>query len=161
MAKQLYEIQTNLGNIIVELFAIVAPNASYNFAALASSHYYKDSSFHRVIPGFMIQGGELKDKSFVSVWGGPFADECRPDIVFDRPGILAMANSGPNSNGTQFFITLAPCQWLNGKHTIFGRVIKGMDVVHSIANSPKDKNDKPNVPVIVTEIREFREQPGI
>ena len=156
MAKVQYEIVTNLGNIVVELFVAVAPNATYNFAALASSHYYAGSSFHRVIPGFMIQGGELADKSFMSVWGGPFEDECSPDIVFDRPGILAMANSGPNTNGTQFFITLAPCQWLNGKHTIFGRVVKGMDVVQSIANSPRDRSDKPNVPVRVMEINEYK-----
>lgn len=157
MAKIQYDIQTNLGNIVVELFVAVAPNATYNFAALSSSHYYKGSGFHRVIPNFMIQGGILLDTSFLSVWGGPFADEFRPDICFDRPGILAMANSGPNTNGTQFFITLAPCMHLTGKHTIFGRVVKGMDIVHSIANSPRDRSDKPNVPVEFIDIVEFRE----
>jgi peptidyl-prolyl cis-trans isomerase A (cyclophilin A) len=110
---------------------------------------YDGTIFHRVIPNFMIQGGDPQGTGR----GGPgyqFQDECPPDgPAFDRPGLLAMANSGPNTNGSQFFVTVAPTAWLTGKHTIFGEVVEGMDVVEAISTVDRDRQDRPRDDVVI------------
>ncbi len=128
-------IETNKGNFEVTLFPDVAPKACENFIGLAKKDKYNGVKFHRVIPQFMIQGGDFENNNGTggkSIWGRSFEDECSAAVKFDRPGLLAMANSGPGTNGSQFFITTAPTTWLQGKHTIFGEVTKGMDVIKAI-----------------------------
>lgn len=119
------------GEFTVELFADKAPLTVNNFVFLARDGYYDGTTFHRVLEGFMAQGGDPTGTG----GGGPgyrFEDEINDDLKFDKEGILAMANSGPNTNGSQFFITYAPTPWLDGLHTIFGQVIEGMDVVKGL-----------------------------
>lgn len=127
-------IETNLGNIEVKLFNDLAPKACENFLGLAQKNYYNGTTFHRVIPQFMLQGGDPDGNGTggKSLWGKKFEDEFAPTLKFDRPGLLAMANSGPNTNGSQFFITTVATPWLNNKHTIFGEVTKGNEVVKLI-----------------------------
>ena len=136
------QINTNMGTIECELLPQVAPKACDNFIGLAKKGYYNGLTFHRVIENFMIQGGDPNGNGTggQSVWGGFFDDEFNQDIKFDSAGVLAMANRGPNTNGSQFFITLAATPWLNYHHTIFGKVIGGMDVVKEIG---KVKTTKP------------------
>ena len=143
--KQVVIIETNQGSIKIELDPNVAPLACENFIGLVNKNYYDGQVFHRVIKGFMIQGGDPTGtgRGGESLWGKPFEDECPPHITFDKPGILAMANAGPGTNGSQFFITTAKTPWLNGKHTIFGRVVEGYDVVTKIENAPAGHGDKP------------------
>ena len=138
-------IHTNQGDITVELYPKIAPLAVKNFIGLAKKGYYNNTIFHRVIKGFMIQGGDPTGtgRGGESIWKKEFKNEYAPNIVFDRPGILAMANRGPNTNGSQFFITVAPTQWLNGGYTIFGKVIRGFDVVQKINSTPTNKMDRP------------------
>ncbi len=118
---------------------------------LAEKGYYKGVIFHRVIDGFMIQGGDPTGtgRGGESLWGKKFNDEIDSRLVFDNEGILAMANAGPNTNGSQFFITLAPTKWLNGNHTIFGKVINGMDVVKAIGKVEKNAQDRPLKDVVM------------
>ena len=141
-------LETNQGNIEVKLFNDVAPKTIENFVGLVNKGYYNGLIFHRVIPEFMIQGGDPTGTGTggESIWGKEFADEFSSKVQFDKPGILAMANAGPNTNGSQFFITTVATPWLNMKHTIFGEVVSGMDVVTKIENTPADGNDKPNTP---------------
>lgn len=161
MARQpgLYaKFNTTEGEIVCRLFETEAPKTVANFVDLAegkrewthpetrtksSNKLYDGTIFHRVIPNFMIQGGDPAGTGF----GGPgyrFEDETKDSPhKFDRAGKLAMANSGPNTNGSQFFITVAPTPWLTGNHTIFGEVIEGQDVVEKIVNVPRDRQDKP------------------
>ncbi len=136
------KIETNMGEIVVQLFPNVAPKTVENFAGLANSGYYNNVLFHRVIDNFMIQGGDPTGTGSggESIWNGTFEDEFSSELTFNSPGILAMANRGPNTNLSQFFITLAPTPWLNNHHTIFGKVIEGMDVVEKIG---KVKTTKP------------------
>lgn len=125
-------IETNRGTISLELYDEQAPKTVANFEKLSGEGFYDGLSFHRVIPDFMIQTGCPQGTGT----GGPgyqFEDECDPELKHDAPGILSMANAGPNTNGSQFFITHVPCPHLNGKHTVFGRVKDGQDVVDSIA----------------------------
>ena len=138
-------LETNQGNIVIKLFADMAPKAVENFVGLVKKGYYNGIIFHRVIKNFMIQGGDPGGTGMggESIWGGTFKDELSQDIKFDRPGLLAMANAGPNTNGSQFFITTAPCPWLNMKHTIFGEVVQGYDVVEKIENCATDSSDSP------------------
>jgi cyclophilin family peptidyl-prolyl cis-trans isomerase len=136
-------IHTEAGDIVVELFPDVAPIAVNSFIFLAENGWYDGVTFHRVIPGFVVQGGDPTGTGF----GGPgyaFGIEISPDVTFDQPGLLSMANSGPTSNGSQFFITLDQLPDLNGGYTIFGRVISGMDVVEQI--TPRDPGQNPNLP---------------
>lgn len=146
--KNIVTLHTNCGDIKIKLFPEVAPKACENFKKLASSGYYDGITFHRVIKDFMIQGGDPTGSGCggQSVWGKPFEDECSPDVAFDRPGLLAMANAGSGTNGSQFFITTVPTQWLHMHHTIFGEVIEGMDVVRKIENTPTGFMDKPVKP---------------
>ncbi len=127
-------MQTNQGSIELRLFPKIAPRAVENFVTHAKNGYYNGLIFHRVIKGFMIQGGDPEGTGTggESIWKKDFDDEFAPNVVFDRPYILAMANRGPNTNGSQFFITTAVTPHLNGGYTIFGEVIKGQDVVRKI-----------------------------
>ncbi len=129
-------LQTTYGAIELELFPQVAPKAVENFITHVKDGYYNHVLFHRVIKGFMIQSGDPTGtgRGGESIWHKPFRDEFKPGYLFDRAGILAMANRGPNTNGSQFFITTAPAPWLNGYYTIFGKVVHGMDVVKKIEN---------------------------
>lgn len=149
-AKDLVVLKTNQGDITLELFDKIAPKASENFRALAKSGYYDGVIFHRVIKNFMIQGGDPTGTGMggESIWGKSFEDEFAPNVVFDKAGILAMANAGKNTNGSQFFITVKPTPWLNGHHTIFGKVINGMEVVKKIENTAT-KNDRPTEDVVI------------
>lgn len=160
-------IKTSMGDITVELFPKSAPNTVSNFINLAKGtknwtdprtnkletgkSLYTGTIFHRVIPDFMIQGGDPTGTGM----GGPgyrFQDEFTGSENFSEPYMLAMANSGPNTNGSQFFITVAPTTWLNGKHTIFGKVTKGQDVVDKISLAKTGPNDKPVTDISITSI---------
>jgi peptidyl-prolyl cis-trans isomerase A (cyclophilin A) len=158
--------ETNQGTIVVELFPNDAPITVKNFVDLAEGNkewkdprtgetkktrYFDGLVFHRVIPEFMIQGGDPTGTGT----GGPgyrFQDEFKPNLKFDKPGRLAMANAGPGTNGSQFFITEVNTDFLNNKHTIFGQVVEGMDVVRKIARVPRDGNDKPRTPVVMQKV---------
>ena len=117
-------LETNQGKIELELFPDVAPLAVENFVTHVKEGYYNGIAFHRIIKNFMVQGGDPTEtgRGGESIWHKEFKDEFKPNLVFDKPGILAMANHGPNTNGSQFFITTAPAPWLNGGYTIFGKV---------------------------------------
>ncbi len=138
-------LETNQGNIEIKLFPDAAPKACENFTKLVEKGYYNGLIFHRVIKQFMIQGGDPTGTGMggESIWGKPFPDEFKAGLVFDRPGILAMANAGPETNGSQFFITTIPTPWLNGRHTIFGEVVSGYDVVQKIESTAVNSQDKP------------------
>ena len=138
-------LQTNQGEIEIKLMPDVAPQACENFTGLVKQGYYDGIIFHRVIKNFMIQGGDPTGtgRAGASIWGKPFQDEVRPDVRFDRPGLLAMANSGPNTNGSQFFITTVATPWLNMRHTIFGEVISGYEVVQKIEDVATGSGDRP------------------
>ncbi len=127
-------VETNVGAFEVTLFPDVAPKTCENFLKLAQKNYYNGTIFHRIIPSFMIQGGDPTGTGAggESIWGKSFEDECTNALKFDKAGYLAMANRGPNTNGSQFFITTANTSWLNMKHTIFGQVTSGYDVVKKI-----------------------------
>ena len=129
-------LETNVGEIELKMYPEVAPLAVENFTTHVKNGYYNGLIFHRVIKGFMIQGGDPTGtgRGGESIWGKPFKDEFANNVVFDKPYLLAMANSGPKTNGSQFFITTAPTGWLNGKHTIFGEVVKGQQVVQKMEN---------------------------
>ena len=160
-------LETTLGEITCRLFPDQAPKTVQNFRGLAEGvkeftdaktgartkqRYYDGLVFHRVIPKFMIQGGCPQGTGT----GGPgyhFEDEFAKDLAFDRPGKLAMANAGANTNGSQFFITAAATTWLNGRHTIFGEVVKGQDVVDKISNVPRDGSDRPRTPVVMNAVK--------
>ncbi|MDO8425774.1 MAG: peptidylprolyl isomerase [bacterium] len=150
-------LMTTSGAIEVELYAEDAPETVANFVRLANEGFYTGTQFHRVIPGFMIQGGDPLTREHPDAFGmhgtgGPgyaFADEFNAHTV--ARGALAMANSGPNTNGSQFFIVTAEATpWLDGKHTVFGRVIAGMEVVDAISAVPRDGRDHPVTPVMIT-----------
>ncbi len=147
-------IRTNMGTIELELFEKQTPKTVENFAGLAKNGYYNGVIFHRVIDGFMIQGGDPTGtgKGGESLWGGKFEDEIVPTLRHDSPGILSMANAGPNTNGSQFFITHAATPWLDGKHTVFGKVIGGMDVVYAIGKVPRNQMDRPINDVVMEEV---------
>jgi peptidyl-prolyl cis-trans isomerase A (cyclophilin A) len=159
--------KTTLGSFTLTLFPERAPETVKNFIGLATGTkdwidpknrekvsgrpLYDGTVFHRVIPDFMIQGGDPLGTGT----GGPgyrFADETGPTDRFDKPGVLAMANAGPNTNGSQFFITVKPTPWLNGNHTIFGEVTEGMDVVLKISQVDRDRMDRPKTEVKIESI---------
>jgi peptidyl-prolyl cis-trans isomerase B (cyclophilin B) len=141
--KLTVEIETTKGNIEVELTPDKTPITVANFVNLAQKGFYNGVKFHRVIPDFMVQGGDPTGTGR----GGPgynFQDEFDPSLKHDKPGILSMANAGPGTNGSQFFITHVPTPWLDGKHSVFGRVLKGQDVVNSIQQGDSIKSIKVN-----------------
>ncbi|MGF1452375.1 MAG: peptidylprolyl isomerase [Opitutales bacterium] len=144
-APQTVVLETTQGDITLELMPEVAPIAVANFVQLIEQGYYDGLTFHRVIPGFMIQGGDPEGtgRGGESVWGRAFPDEFDPAVRFDEPGLLAMANAGPMTNRSQFFITTAAPSHLNDRHTIFGKVTEGYDVVEQIAAVDRDRRDKP------------------
>jgi peptidylprolyl isomerase len=143
-------LQTTQGDIELELQADLAPKAVENFTTHIQNGYYDGIIFHRIIKNFMIQGGDPTGtgRGGESIWGKPFKDELTAKAIFNKPGILAMANSGPNTNGSQFFITTVETPWLNGRHTIFGYIkdSKSMEVVRKLENvktSGRYGGDKP------------------
>jgi len=146
LEKKTVVLETNQGAIEIKLMTDMAPKTCENFMGLIEKGYYDGIIFHRVIKSFMIQGGDPTGTGMGgdSIWGKPFEDEVSASVKFDKPGLLAMANSGPNTNGSQFFITTAPTPWLNMKHTIFGEVVVGYDVVQKIENTTTGSRDKPN-----------------
>lgn len=167
MAEDIYAtLRTTLGDIEVRLFPNHAPKTVRNFLDLAegtrewtdprtgaasSEPLYPGTVFHRVIPDFMIQGGD----PLGSGTGGPgyrFADEFHPELGFTRPYLLAMANAGPGTNGSQFFITVAATAWLTNKHTIFGEVTSGTEVVDAISNVDRDRSDRPKTDVVIESV---------
>jgi cyclophilin family peptidyl-prolyl cis-trans isomerase len=153
--KDVVVMETTMGTIELGLFRAEAPKTVENFIQLAQKGYYNGIIFHRVIDNFMIQGGDPTGTGTggESIYGAKFEDEISPKLKFDRPGLLAMANAGPNTNGSQFFITLVPTPWLNGHHTIFGEVISGMDVVSAIGKvQTKKPGDKPVKDVVMTKV---------
>ncbi len=137
--------ETTQGEIHIRLRPDIAPKACENFLKHAKNHYYDGVIFHRVIQDFMIQGGDPTGTGFggESIWKESFEDECTPDVRFTEPGLLAMANAGPNTNRSQFFITTTSTPWLDLRHTIFGEVVKGLDVVHQIESVPVNESHKP------------------
>lgn len=147
-------IETTQGVVEIELRPDVAPKACENFIALSKKGYYNGVTFHRIIKGFMIQGGDPTGTGAGgnSVWGKDFADEITPKLTFDKPLMLAMANRGPNTNGSQFFITVAPTRWLNGHHTIFGTVKSGADTVKKLENVKTGFQDRPTTPQKIIKI---------
>lgn len=144
-ASSIVILETNQGEIELQLFPDKAPKTCENFIGLVEKGYYDGIIFHRVIKKFMIQGGDPTGtgRGGESLWGGKFEDEVTNDLQFDRKGLLAMANSGPNTNGSQFFITTVPTPHLNMKHTIFGEVISGYDVVEKMENVTVGPGSKP------------------
>ncbi|XP_046998700.1 peptidyl-prolyl cis-trans isomerase-like 1 isoform X3 [Schistocerca americana] len=145
-------LETTMGEIVIELYWKHAPATCRNFAELVRRGYYNGTKFHRIIRDFMIQGGDPTGtgKGGISIYGRAFEDEIHEELKHTGAGIISMANSGPNTNGSQFFITLAPTQWLDGKHTIFGRIHSGMSVVKRIGLVETDKNDRPVDDVKIT-----------
>ena len=145
--KVLFE--TTQGNIVIKLYDAKAPITTDNFKKLVSEGYYDGTIFHRVIPEFMIQGGDPTGTGM----GGPgytIDDEFHPDLKHSKPGLLSMANAGPNTGGSQFFITVATTPWLDGKHAIFGEVVEGLDVAIAISEVDRNMRDKPYKDVTIT-----------
>lgn len=138
-------METSQGAITFKLYPERAPKAVENFVTHARHGYYDGVQFHRIIPSFMIQGGDptATGRGGESIWGKTFKDECHPDLTFDKPGLLAMANAGPGTNGSQFFITTAATPWLNGNHTIFGEVTAGYENVQKLEAVATDRSDRP------------------
>lgn len=145
MSEKIAVLETNQGTIEIKLMPEIAPLACENFEKLIEKGYYNGLIFHRVIKNFMIQGGDPTGTGMngTSIWGKKFKDECDPSVKFDKKGLLAMANSGPGTNGSQFFITTAQTPWLHMRHTIFGEVVKGYDSVEAIENSQVGAQDRP------------------
>ena len=147
MDTKIVVLETTQGNVEIALMPEAAPKTCENFLGLVEKGYYNGLIFHRVIKDFMIQGGDPTGtgRGGSSLWGKPFRDELDPEYKFDSPGILAMANSGPNTNGSQFFITTVTTPWLNMRHTIFGKVTAGYNVVRNIESTSANASGKPIV----------------
>ena len=150
------KIKTSMGTMVAQLFEDGAPNTVANFVHLASKGFYDGLSFHRVIADFMVQGGCPKGTGT----GGPgwtIADEFSPALKHDGPGVLSMANAGPNTGGSQFFITLVDTPWLDGRHAVFGKVLAGQDVLSAIGSVKTNAQDRPLKPVTIESISVFRD----
>lgn len=147
-------IETTQGSFEVTLFPEIAPKACENFLKLAEKNYYEGTIFHRVIKGFMIQGGDPTGTGAggQSIWGKNFEDEVTDSVKFDKRGLLAMANRGPTTNGSQFFITVAPTPWLHKKHTIFGEIKSGYEIIQKIETTRTDERDRPIEPQKIVKI---------
>ncbi|KAG8987910.1 heme binding [Tulasnella sp. JGI-2019a] len=148
-------LETNMGEVKLELYWDHAPKACKNFEELAKRGYYNGVIFHRIVPDFMIQGGDPSGtgRGGTSIYGQKFEDEFHTELRFVGAGILAMANSGPNTNGSQFFISLAPTPFLDDKHTIFGRVSSGMRVIQRLGAVATDAQDRPREDVKIYKAR--------
>ncbi|VDB82863.1 unnamed protein product [Peniophora sp. CBMAI 1063] len=148
-------LETSLGEIKLELYWNHAPRTCQNFAELAKRGYYNGVVFHRIIADFMVQGGDPTGtgRGGTSIYGQKFEDEIHPELRFTGAGILAMANSGPNTNGSQFFLTLAPTPFLENKHTIFGRVSSGIRVLQRLGSVAVDNQDRPKEDVKIHRAR--------
>ena len=152
MSNRVAEFDTTHGTFKVELFEQRAPATTKNFIDLIEKEYYDGVVFHRVIAGFMIQGGDPEGTGR----GGPgytIPDEFHPELAHDGEGILSMANAGPNTGGSQFFITLAATPWLDGKHAVFGKVTEGLDIIRQIGGTPTGGGDRPLEEVSMTTVR--------
>eukprot|EP00879_Flechtneria_rotunda_P009405 GHRR01009847.1.p2 GENE.GHRR01009847.1~~GHRR01009847.1.p2 ORF type:complete len:159 (+),score=37.89 GHRR01009847.1:145-621(+) len=149
------QVDTSMGSFTVELYYKHAPRTVKNFTELARRGYYDGTKFHRIIRDFVIQGGDPTStgRGGESIYGGKFEDEIHPELRHTGAGILSMANSGKDTNGSQFFITLAPTPFLDGKHTIFGRVCAGMGVVKRLGNVQTDATDRPTTDVKILRAR--------
>ena len=152
MANRLAHFTTNLGDFQVELFEDRAPATTKNFIDLVEKGFYDGIVFHRVIEGFMLQSG-CPDGNGRGGPGYTIPDEFHAELTHDSEGVLSMANSGPNSGGSQFFVTLAPTAWLDGKHAVFGKVIEGIETVRTIGTTAKDPGDRPLEPVVMEGVR--------
>lgn len=151
MSNPIVVFETNQGTFKAEIFQDKAPLTAKNFLDLTNKGFYNGLKFHRVIADFMLQGGDPNGNGT----GGPgykIKDEFGPGLKHSAPGMLSMANAGPNTGGSQFFVTLVPTPWLDGKHAIFGKVVSGMDVVEKIGALPTNANDAPLSPVIMTKV---------
>lgn len=155
MSQESVVLETSLGDVQLELYWDHAPRTCKNFAELVKRGYYNGVTFHRIVADFMIQGGDPTGtgRGGTSIYGQRFEDEIHPELRFTGAGILAMANSGPNTNGSQFFITLAPTPYLDNKHTIFGRVSSGMRVVQRLGAVAVDAQDRPREDVKIHRAR--------
>jgi peptidyl-prolyl cis-trans isomerase-like 1 len=142
----------------VELYHKHTPRTCYNIAALAHAGYYDDVTFHRIIRDVLIQGGDPTGtgRGGESIYGGAFEDEITRNLKHTGAGVLSMANSGPNTNKSQFFITLKPSPWLDGKHTIFGRIYSGMGVIQRMGMVATDSDQKPKHPITIHKARPYR-----
>ena len=152
MANRIAKVQTNHGTFSIELYEERAPRTTKNFIDLADKGFYDGVVFHRVIAGFMIQGGDPTG----SGRGGPgytIPDEFHPELKHTGEGILSMANAGPNTGGSQFFITLDDTSWLDGKHAVFGKVVEGMDVVRAIGSTATGPGDRPLQEVVMESVK--------
>ncbi len=151
MGNKIAEFKTNKGDFKIELYADKAPLTVGNFMKLVDQGFYNGLIFHRVIPNFMIQGGCPHGTGR----GGPgwtIKDEFHPDLKHDSKGILSMANAGPNTGGSQFFITVAPTPWLDKHHAIFGKVVEGLEVIDTISKVETGRNDKPSQDVVINKV---------
>ena len=156
MAERKIQFTTNKGVFVAQMFEEKAPQTTKNFIELTEKGFYDGLIFHRVIDGFLIQGGDPTGTGR----GGPgyrIKDEFGEGLAHDSEGILSMANAGPNTGGSQFFITLAPTPWLNGHHAIFGKIVKGMDVVREIGSVATNFQDRPVDPVVMEKVEVLAE----
>jgi peptidyl-prolyl cis-trans isomerase-like 1 len=156
---QTVSLETTMGTITLELYTSHAPRTVRNFTTLCQRGYYDSTIFHRIIPNFLIQGGDPTGtgRGGQSIYGEKFEDEISPELKHTGAGILSMANAGPDTNGSQFFITLAPTPWLDGKHTIFGRVKAGMGVVKRMGLVRTAAEDRPVEEVKIVRARVVEE----
>ncbi|MBO5993008.1 MAG: peptidylprolyl isomerase [Acidaminococcaceae bacterium] len=156
MAERKIQFTTNKGVFVAQMFEEKAPQTTKNFIELTEKGFYDGIIFHRVIEGFMIQGGDPTGTGR----GGPgyrIKDEFGEGLAHDSEGILSMANAGPNTGGSQFFITLAPTPWLDGHHAVFGKIVKGMDVVREIGSVATNFQDRPLDPVVMEKVEVLTE----
>jgi peptidyl-prolyl cis-trans isomerase A (cyclophilin A) len=156
MAERKIQFTTNKGVFVAQMFEEKAPQTTKNFIELTEKGFYDGLIFHRVIDGFMIQGGDPTGTGR----GGPgyrIKDEFGEGLAHDSEGILSMTNAGPDTGGSQFFITLAPTPWLNGHHAIFGKIVKGMDVVREIGSVATNFQDRPVDPVVMEKVEVLAE----
>jgi peptidyl-prolyl cis-trans isomerase A (cyclophilin A) len=151
MANRIALVTTNLGTFQIELFEDRAPETTKNFIDLVEKGYYDGIVFHRIIEGFMIQGGCPTGNGT----GGPgytIPDEFHSELSHDSEGVLSMANAGPNTGGSQFFVTLAPTAWLDGKHAVFGKVVEGLETIRTIGTTATGPGDRPLEPIVMESV---------
>ena len=151
MANRIALVTTSLGTFQIELFEDRAPETTKNFIDLVEKGYYDGIVFHRVIEGFMIQGGCPTGNGT----GGPgytIPDEFHSELTHDSEGVLSMANAGPNTGGSQFFVTLAPTAWLDGKHAVFGKVVEGLETIRTIGTTATGPGDRPLEPIVMESV---------